>query len=83
VPLVPVIAGIAGALLIWCALKNKHPLDVIQRALQGGDIMGSRPLAIMPADTPPGPGLTDPGQPLEEYRDYDPNAPGLGGMPTI
>jgi hypothetical protein len=90
VDLVAVLAGISGGVLVWCSLKNKHPLQVVQLALSGGNPMDAAPFTAV-TDSPAGwtgqgdaqLGLTEPGQPLEEYRNYDPNAPGLGGMPTI
>jgi len=88
VDLVGVLSGIAGGVLIWASLKNKNPLAAIKLALSGGDPNTAPPFTAA-TDTPTGvggptgPGFTDPGGPLEEYRGYDPNAPGLGGMPTI
>jgi hypothetical protein len=89
--LVGVLSGITGVLLVWASLKNKHPLEAIKLALGGGDPNTAGPFTSVSEGTAPGqapggptgPGLTDPGGPLEEYRNYDPNAPGLGGMPTI
>jgi hypothetical protein len=77
-----VLAGIVGGILVWAALKNKNPLAAVKLALSGGDPNSAPPFT---SNTEPqaGPGLTGPNGPLEEYRDYDPNAPGLGGMPTI
>jgi hypothetical protein len=43
--LVPVLAGIGGFVLLWSALKNKHPMDVIQFSLQGLPLDGARPLS--------------------------------------
>jgi hypothetical protein len=43
--LVPVLAGIGGIILLWSALKNKHPMDVIQFSLQGLPLDGARPLS--------------------------------------
>lgn len=86
--LIPVLAGCAGALLIWCALKNKHPVDTIQKALKGEGIAGARPLAVMPygdvgsllGDIIPGsytPGATDavPGAVPGQI-------PGIGSVPS-
>lgn len=42
--LVAVLAGCVGGILVWSALKNKHPLDVIQFSLQGKPLDGARPL---------------------------------------
>jgi len=86
--LTAVLSGIVGAVLVWCSLKNKHPVDVVKLALSGGNPNDAKPFtslteaAGMPG-AEQGPGLTGPNGPLEEYRNYDPNAPGLGGMPTI
>lgn len=84
--LVGVLAGITGGVLVWCSLKNKHPLEVVRLALSGGDPNTAKPITALidtAAGSDGGPGLTGPNGPLEEYRNYDPNAPGLGGMPTI
>ena len=56
--LVAVLAGCVGGILVWSALKNKHPLDVIQFSLQGKPLDGARPLnaAAAPAVTPALPG---------------------------
>lgn len=43
--LVPVLAGIGGIILMYAALKNKHPLDMIQLTLQGMPLDGARPLS--------------------------------------
>lgn len=85
-----VLAGIVGVVLVWGSLKNKHPLQAVKLALSGGNPNDAGPFVAV-TDSPAGwtgeggaeLGLTEPGQPLEEYRNYDPNAPGLGGMPTI
>jgi len=77
-----VLAGIVGVVLVWASLKNKHPLEAVKLALSGGDPNAAGPFTSL-TEPQTGPGVTDPGQPLEEYRNYDPNAPGLGGMPTI
>jgi hypothetical protein len=91
--LVAVLSGISGGVLIWCSLKNKHPIEVVKLALTGGDPNAAKPFTSFnepAAAGPSGPGVFDPngplvgpGGPLEEYRNYDPNAPGLGGMPVI
>lgn len=57
--LVAVLTGCVGGILVWCAIKNKHPLDVIQFSLQGKPLDGARPLnalAPAPAATPVVPG---------------------------
>jgi hypothetical protein len=82
VDLTAVLSGIVGGVLVWASLKNKNPLAAVKLALSGGNPNDAPPFSSNTEPTP-GPGLTDPGQPLEEYRNYDPNAPGLGGMPTI
>jgi hypothetical protein len=46
--LLPVVVGVAGGVLIWCALKNKNPLDVVQFALQRKDINTARPMFATP-----------------------------------
>ena len=86
VDLVAILSGITGAVLIWCSLKNKHPVAVVKLSLTGGNPNDAPPFTSLsePAAAPQeGPGLTGPNGPLEEYRNYDPNAPGLGGMPVI
>jgi hypothetical protein len=90
ISLTAVLSGLVGGVLVWCSLKNKHPIEVVKLALSGGDPNTAKPFTAM-TDTPAGWAgsgdasipLTGPGGPLEEYRNYDPNAPGLGGMPTI
>lgn len=48
-----VLAGCVGAILVWCAIKNKHPLDVIQFSLQGKPLDTARPLnALVPGVAP-------------------------------
>lgn len=75
---IPVISGIAGFVLIWSALKNKHPLDVIQFALQGKSLDGARPMFTPPPD---GLGLTPPSQ---EYTQPGPDGgPGLANNPYV
>lgn len=49
--LIPVIAGVVGGVLMWSALKNKNPLEVIQLALQGQPVEKAKPLF---AETPAG-----------------------------
>jgi hypothetical protein len=80
--LTAVLSGIVGGILVWASLKNKNPLAAVKLALSGGNPNDAPPFTSN-TEPAPGPSLTDPGQPLEEYRNYDPNAPGLGGMPTI
>lgn len=75
---IPVITGIAGFVLIWSALKNKHPLDVIQFALQGKPLDGARPLFTPPLEG----GLTAP--PEQEYTQPGPDGgPGLANNPYV
>ena len=89
--LTAVLSGIVGAVLVWCSLKNKHPVDVVKLALSGGNPNDAKPFTSLSDPSPAGwsgtgegsTPLTGPNGPLEEYRNYDPNAPGLGGMPTI
>jgi hypothetical protein len=93
VDLVAVLSGISGAVLVWSALKNKNPIKAVQLALSGGDPNTAPAFAAVmdPASSPAGwtgqgeanTPLTGPNGPLSEYGQYDPNAPGLGGMPTI
>lgn len=45
--LVAVLTGCVGAILVWSALKNKNPLDVIQFSLQGKPLDSARPLNAM------------------------------------
>jgi hypothetical protein len=47
--LVAVLTGCVGGILMWCAVKNKHPLDVIQFSLQGKPLDKARPMFIAPA----------------------------------
>lgn len=67
---IPVVTGIAGFVLLWAGIKNKHPLKAIQLALQGQDpntapplvtgILGSSllgsgiPAGAVPSETLPG-----------------------------
>jgi hypothetical protein len=51
--LIPVVAMMAGGVLIWAALKNKNPLDVVQRALQKQPVEQARPIDALAA-TPAG-----------------------------
>lgn len=71
--LVPVLAGIGGIILMWSALKNKHPLDVIQFSLQGKPLDTARPLS---PDIGGLLGAIIPGS-------YDPSTAGQGAMPTM
>jgi hypothetical protein len=41
---VAVVVTMAGFVLIWAGIKNKHPLQAVQIALQGGDPNTARPL---------------------------------------
>jgi hypothetical protein len=52
--LLPVVIGVAGGVLIWAALKNKNPLEVVQLALQGKDVNTAKPMfaAAVPAVPP-------------------------------
>jgi hypothetical protein len=79
VDLVAVLAGISGAVLIWASLKNKHPIKAVQLALSGGDPNAAPPFTAATDVAAAPPAASGPG-PLDQY---DPNAPGLGGMPTI
>ena len=52
--LLPVVIGVAGGVLVWAALKNKNPLEVVQLALQGKDVNTAKPMfAPLPAGTTP------------------------------
>lgn len=42
--ILPVVTGIAGGVLLWAGMKNKHPLKAIQLALQGQDPNAAPPL---------------------------------------
>lgn len=59
--LTAVLAGISGAVLVWAALKNKHPIKAVQLALSGGD----------PNTAPPFTAATD----AATAAPADPNAP--------
>ena len=52
--LVAVLAGCIGGILMWCAVKNKHPLDVVQFTLQGKSLDTARPMyaGTLPGATP-------------------------------
>lgn len=54
--LVAVLTGCVGGILVWCAIKNKHPLDVIKLSLQGQPLDGARALNALaaPAAVPAG-----------------------------
>lgn len=56
--LVAVLTGCVGGILVWCAIKNKHPLDVIKLSLQGQPLDSARPLNALAAPpaapAPPG-----------------------------
>jgi hypothetical protein len=58
--LTAVLAGCVGAILVWSAIKNKHPLDVIKLSLQGQSLDGARPLNALAAPAPAQPGVTAP-----------------------
>lgn len=64
--LIAVVSGAFGAVLMWCALKNKNPLEVIQFSLQGKDPHTARPLST----------VTLPGSPAATNPDGTPVAPG-------
>lgn len=55
---VPLIAGIAGFLLMWAGWRNKHPLHAIRLALQGQDPNTAppltQPLVSLPSAGPAG-----------------------------
>ena len=61
----PVVVGIAGAVLIWGAIRNKNPVDAIKLVLQGQDPNSARPISntgvTMPAGAVPSESL--PGTP--------------------
>ena len=64
----PIAIGIAGFVILYGAIRNKRPDDIIRLALQRKDIATARPLAapLIPARTgPPGtvPGTAIPGTP--------------------
>ncbi|AEA29082.1 hypothetical protein Psed_7025 (plasmid) [Pseudonocardia dioxanivorans CB1190] len=40
-----VVMAIAGATLLYGAIKNRNPIDVIKLTLQGKDIKGAKPLS--------------------------------------
>jgi len=50
--LLPVVIGVAGGVLVWAALKNKNPLEVIQLALQGKDVNTAKPMFAVAAVPP-------------------------------
>lgn len=41
---VPVVIGIAGFVILWGAVRNRNPIDVIQLVLKGESPLGARPL---------------------------------------
>lgn len=51
--LTAVLAGLSGAVLVWCALRNKHPIKVVQLALSGGDPNTAPPFTAA-TDSPAG-----------------------------
>jgi hypothetical protein len=54
--LVGVLAGCIGGILMWCAIKNKHPLDVIKFSLQGKPLDSARPMFLSAGTPAPIPG---------------------------
>ncbi len=70
-----VIIGIAGGVLLYGAITNRNPIDVIKLTLSGGDITKARPLST------PGAGLftqtvtgTPSADPSEMHSDGTPRA---------
>lgn len=41
----PIILGLGGFVILYGAVRNKRPDDIVRLALQGKDINGARPLA--------------------------------------
>lgn len=71
--LVAVLAGLAGGVLVWCSIKNKHPIQAVQLALSGGDPNAAGPFTAA-SESPagatakggastPGPDIIPPDQP--------------------
>ena len=54
-PLLPIVIGLAGFVVLYGAVRNKRPDDIIRLALQGKDVAGARPLSapIVPAGAIP------------------------------
>lgn len=51
--LVAVLTGCVGGILMWSAVKNKHPLDVIKFSLQGKPLDTARPMFAGAVPTAP------------------------------
>lgn len=54
--LLPIVLGIAGFIVLYGAIENKNPLDVVKLAVQGKDLAGAAPLSGSGGNTTAGPG---------------------------
>lgn len=84
IEVLPVIMALAGFILLYGAVKNLNPLEVVKLSLQGKDPSKASPIFVPsgdPQNLTAGPGATpggsiDPGQfnrrPDGTYDDYDP-----------
>lgn len=74
----PVVVGIAGAVLVWGAIRNKNPVDAIKLVLQGKDPNGARPISSTSVAIPAGavPSESLPGTP-EADKDARTDPPGF------
>lgn len=92
----PVVMFITGMILLYGAITNRNPVDVVQLALQGKDISAAAPISTAGINTDaPGPGAVDgrtlPGTPgadgdaRTDPPGFDPNRddvlPNYGGAP--
>ena len=64
----PVVMAVAGLVLLYGAIFNKNPVEVVRLALTGKDPSTAKPIATPP---PPAGGILGP--------DRDPNEPGNQG----
>lgn len=75
----PLALGIAGFVILYGAVRNLRPDDVVKLALQGKDVKGARPIAApLVRSTMPGtvPGTAIPGTP-EKDADARTDPPGF------
>lgn len=55
----PIVILVAGMVLMYSAISNRNPIDVLNISLTGGDLDTARPIMTDSSNAPPGPGAVD------------------------